>query len=210
MSLLSTLFYYSSFHCDYFHCSAKERVSKYQPLVVEAFCQLGWLRKNITLQNGWNQDFFFLWYLSPKHALFQPHCNDVFLTSIKASIVLSKFYGISREFSLAVLVNWIRSIIIWHCVFPPSFSSTEIASVQCWAPRKKSRRVLRSAWIFSILFSEVGFDTCTSLTCIRGYPHWSQCLEYSNRHIWHFQQHNQRPLHSCIHTGNYLNLYPSI
>ena len=49
--------------------------------------------------------FFSLWYPSPKHALFHPHCSDVFLTSIKASTVLSKFYGISREFSLTVLVN---------------------------------------------------------------------------------------------------------
>ena len=63
------------------------------------------------------------------------------------------------------------------------------------APRK---RVPRSARIFSILFSEVGFDT--SLTCIRGYPHWSQYLEYSNWHIWHFQYHNQKLLHSCIDT----------
>lgn len=41
------------------------------------------------------------------------------------------------------------------------------------APEK---RVPRSARIFSILFSEAGFDT--SLTCIRGYPHWSQYLEF--------------------------------
>ena len=98
------------FNYDYLHCSAKERVSKYPPLVVEAFLSirlieeehhaLEWLKSLLFL-------FCFLsqWYPLPKHALFHPHYSDVFVTSIKASIFLSKFSCISRAFSLAVLVN---------------------------------------------------------------------------------------------------------